>query len=611
VRHYTFTFRYDDGSFYSGDYASYEDLYLPGTIIRVAGGYYTITAFDSEHSSMPSGAVHVSSYFDIGTGHFYTPVRYAEEQYSGSSGLGSELDYIVAGGGLRSFGGAAHIEANTTNFGFTLLVNPARYAFDGPIQGATVGYLDRTALPGTLSIDPTQPTTTTNADGSYQLDGGIGPIVLTGGTDTATGLPFRGVLESAGTGTVLSPVTTLIEAVAVARGDTSVAGITAANDLVATALGLPAGLDLTTYLPGQVLRDPATSPNDIPAAEAVYRAGAKLLDAETLIAAAAGSVQSAIATVAAALADGSLTDLTDLAALIEGGILAPPAETAIKTMVMATNMLLDRQLAGVTAPGAILAFISGASIALQGGAATALAATDADDAAIATTYINTLPMTLQADDRLAFDASVRCYCPGTAILTDRGEIAIEDLNGGDVVETHFAGPMPVKWLGRRRVDCLRHPYPDRVWPVRVRAHAFGHGRPRRDVRLSPDHAVFVAGALIAVRQLINGATIVQEPCDDVTYWHVELDSHDVIFAEGLACETYLDTGNRGGFESADRPIDLHPDFSGVSVDIPVRRWWSRPLRSNLFGKAWPRGPPRWGGPCRGRRRRSIRRFGLS
>jgi hypothetical protein len=89
-----------------------------------------------------------------------------------------------------------------------------------------------------------------------------------------------------------------------------------------------------------------------------------------------------------------------------------------------------------------------------------------------------------------------------------------------------------------------------VWPVRVRAGAFGARRPHRDLVLSPDHAVFVDKVLIPVRYLLNGATIVQEPVDVITYWHVELARHDVLFAEGLPCESYLDTGNRALFGDA-------------------------------------------------------------
>ena len=53
----------------------------------------------------------------------------------------------------------------------------------------------------------------------------------------------------------------------------------------------------------------------------------------------------------------------------------------------------------------------------------------------------------------------------------------------------------------------------------------------------------------------------QEPCDEVVYYHVELPSHDVILAEGLPCETYLDTGNRSAFENGGAAVMKHPDFA--------------------------------------------------
>ena len=84
-------------------------------------------------------------------------------------------------------------------------------------------------------------------------------------------------------------------------------------------------------------------------------------------------------------------------------------------------------------------------------------------------------------------------------------------------------------------------------PVRVRAEAFGAGCPHADLRLSPDHAVYCDGGLIPIRYLVNGVSVVQENVASVTYWHVELDRHDVVLAEGLPVESFLDTGNRGAF----------------------------------------------------------------
>ena len=78
------------------------------------------------------------------------------------------------------------------------------------------------------------------------------------------------------------------------------------------------------------------------------------------------------------------------------------------------------------------------------------------------------------------------------------------------------GAAPIIWIGRREVDCTRHPKPRKVWPVRVAAGAFGPGRPHTDLFLSPDHAVYVNEVLIPIRHLINGSTIAQVPVDRVT-----------------------------------------------------------------------------------------------
>jgi len=129
------------------------------------------------------------------------------------------------------------------------------------------------------------------------------------------------------------------------------------------------------------------------------------------------------------------------------------------------------------------------------------------------------------------------------------------------VRSPFGGSHEIVWTGHRRTDCRRHPRPHDVQPVRVQAGAFGPALPARDLWLSPDHAVFVAGVLIPVRYLINGRSIAQMDVGHVTYWHVELSHHDILLAEGLACETYLDTGNRGAFANGGAATTLHPDFA--------------------------------------------------
>ncbi|MDE2197509.1 MAG: Hint domain-containing protein [Rhodospirillales bacterium] len=154
---------------------------------------------------------------------------------------------------------------------------------------------------------------------------------------------------------------------------------------------------------------------------------------------------------------------------------------------------------------------------------------------------------------------IACFAGGTQIDTPAGPVAVEALRVGQPVRTRWGETLPIVWIGSRRIHCARHPRPWDIWPVRVRADAFAPGMPRRDLLLSPDHAVHFHEALIPVRYLVNGATIAQEPIDAVTYWHVELERHDVLLAEGLPCESYLDTGNRHAFDGG-AATWLHPRF---------------------------------------------------
>jgi hypothetical protein len=158
-----------------------------------------------------------------------------------------------------------------------------------------------------------------------------------------------------------------------------------------------------------------------------------------------------------------------------------------------------------------------------------------------------------------------CYAAGTRILTVTGERMVESLMQGDIVLT-FSGdelsPQPVKWIGRRRIDLTAHPRPETVAPIRIQRDAFADNMPHSDLLVSPDHAIFVDGKLICARQLINGTTIRQEKnWTSVEYFHVELESHAILLAEGLPAESYLDTGNQGFFANAGAPLVLHPDLT--------------------------------------------------
>ncbi len=147
-------------------------------------------------------------------------------------------------------------------------------------------------------------------------------------------------------------------------------------------------------------------------------------------------------------------------------------------------------------------------------------------------------------------AMTACFVAGTRLATRHGATAVEDLREGDAVETVSGLFARVVWIGRREIDLesLLDDGPAR--PIRIAAGAFGNGLPRREVGLSGDHAVFTGGVLVPIRSLINGSTVrTDRSVQAVRYFHVELNNHEVILAEGLPVESRLDSGNRAMFDN--------------------------------------------------------------
>ncbi|AHK70464.1 Hint domain-containing protein [Gluconobacter oxydans] len=159
-----------------------------------------------------------------------------------------------------------------------------------------------------------------------------------------------------------------------------------------------------------------------------------------------------------------------------------------------------------------------------------------------------------------------CYCPGTAILTETGERPVETLEIGDRLITRNGAIRPIRWIGRRAYDGRFAAGRSDIMPVRIAAGALGEGLPRRDLVISPLHAMFLDGVLVPVHALVNNRTITQaEQVDVVEYIHIELETHDIIFAEGAASETFIDDGSRGMFHNAREYAELYPDAEPVAA----------------------------------------------
>jgi hypothetical protein len=115
---------------------------------------------------------------------------------------------------------------------------------------------------------------------------------------------------------------------------------------------------------------------------------------------------------------------------------------------------------------------------------------------------------------------------------------------GDLLPAVFGGTRPVQWIGRyrfKRSDRTKAWVKD-VVPIRVARSALGPDVPHTDLCLTQAHALLIDGVLVAAGNLVNGTTITRYDAtelDELEFFHIKLELHDVIYAEGAPCETLL------------------------------------------------------------------------
>jgi len=155
-----------------------------------------------------------------------------------------------------------------------------------------------------------------------------------------------------------------------------------------------------------------------------------------------------------------------------------------------------------------------------------------------------------------------CFLRGTRIWTPEGETRVEDLRPNDRVVTFSGEAKPIKFVARHR-------WTGRV-PIRVARSALGPNNPHRDLYLSDWHSLYLDGVLVPVFNLLNDETIVRCKAEraELEFFHILLARHDIIFAEGAACETYLG----GGLASCDNFAEyreLYGDPAELTYCAPV------------------------------------------
>jgi hypothetical protein len=153
-----------------------------------------------------------------------------------------------------------------------------------------------------------------------------------------------------------------------------------------------------------------------------------------------------------------------------------------------------------------------------------------------------------------------CYVAGTLILTDRGEALVEELSIGDKIIAASGASRPIKWIGRRSYHGRFALGKKDILPICFKAGSLEDNVPRRDLWISPHHAMYLEGVLIEAKDLVNGVSVVQaERVEKVEYFHIELETHDVVIAEGALSETFIDDDSRNMFHNVQDYHALYPE----------------------------------------------------
>jgi len=164
-------------------------------------------------------------------------------------------------------------------------------------------------------------------------------------------------------------------------------------------------------------------------------------------------------------------------------------------------------------------------------------------------------------------ANPECFLTGTLIATDEGECLVETLKVGDLVQTTSGRPEHIKWVGVQVHD-HQNVHPFRSYPIQIKAGALGDNLPTRDLYVTPDHALLVDGVLANAGALTNGISIVQvKPEEETfTYYHIELEHHTLLLAEGVPAESFIpqNVEGRDKFDNIEEFAELYPEGGSLA-----------------------------------------------
>lgn len=190
-----------------------------------------------------------------------------------------------------------------------------------------------------------------------------------------------------------------------------------------------------------------------------------------------------------------------------------------------------------------------------------------------------IPVDLNGNGDETFNPyDIVCFAAGTLIATPTGETVVEALKAGDKILTADGRAIEVKWVGRQKVHTGVPGY-DNFAPVRLVAGAIAPSVPHTDLTVTADHALSIAGAMVNAGALVNGSTVVRVPAAELTaemtFYHIETEDHNVIVANGVPAETFVDYDTRRRFDNYDEYVALFGETEKPVREISLPRAMSR------------------------------------
>ena len=533
---------------------------LADQVVAVGGNVYNYaTASVSAHGTLSLGSTHVGAFHN-------TTLTIANTAAAGAYSEALDASFASALGQFVNSGTATDIAAGADSTALSIRIRTvAAGSFSGGVtlalasDGSTIDGLGTTALANDVFTVAGSVYNYATADLPSAVDFGIVHVgdAVSHAVSVANGAASDGFSDA------------LDAAFEAAMGG----GVTASGSISALAAGASSsalGLTLDTSAAGAISTKVSVDTVSDGTAE-----GLGLTDLGVVGVSVTGTVDNyATAALAEASGGGTLTQTGDSYTL-DLGTLAPGsgAQSVVIALGNSASAVADALSGTFDVSGdpafSALGFdaLSGIGAGAQSDAGTITLSTDAtgmfEETIIlhaagsnASGYSGVLPT-----ETLTVTADVAaCYCPGTLIRTAGGDVPVEDLVVGARLVTLDGTIRRVRWIGRRSYQGAFIARNQLMLPVCFKAASLAPGLPCRDLWVSPGHAMFLDGHLVPAWRLINGVSVVQaDEVPEVTYFHVELDEHDVIFANGAPAESFLDDDCRGQFQNAATFHALYPD----------------------------------------------------